>query len=117
MESLAMAVGTSFCLLAVLGMANKTEIKISEFQNAGHRFEGTSPAMTCSQTLFGQEPDQVADTARIAPLVVVPRDDLHAVSGDNASERRVDDRGTIVVTEVHRDQFLLLISEKALQRP
>src|SRR5215831_14210904 len=39
-----------------------------------------------------QELDQVAATARIAPLIVVPRQHLYALFADNFSVIRVDDR-------------------------
>ena len=41
------------------------------------------------QTLLTDVVDEVADTAAIGPLVVVPGDDLHQVAANDAGQRRV----------------------------
>src|SRR5690606_25686753 len=58
---------------------------------------------------------RVEHAVREAPLVVVPRADLHEALALNLRERRVVDRGGRVVIEVDRDQRLLGVLEHALQ--
>src|SRR3954453_7564537 len=61
------------------------------------------------------EGDQVGDTAAVAPLVVVPRDDLHEVAAERHGRRGVDDRGAGVAAEVGRDEGLVADAEDALE--
>src|SRR3954470_7988878 len=63
------------------------------------------------QTLLAHEIYKVTHTAAIAPLVVVPRNDFHAVPGNDARHWRVNDRRTRVAAEIGRDEFVLFISE------
>ena len=44
----------------------------------------------CLQTLFDQEADQVDNAVRIAPLVVIPAQHLHALA-NHLGQRRVND--------------------------
>src|ERR1019366_6195048 len=66
---------------------------------------------------FGRhQVDQIADTAGVSPLVVIPGDHLDAVATDDQGHVRVDDRGAGVPFEIGRDQFVFLEPEVALQR-
>src|SRR5208282_1797417 len=66
---------------------------------------------------FGRhQVDQIADTAGVSPLVVIPGDHLDAVAADHQGHGRVDDGGAGVSFEIGRDQFAFLEAEVALQR-
>src|SRR5262245_6683593 len=51
--------------------------------------------------------DEVADPARVAPLVVVPGEDLDQVALDERGRGAVHDRRVRVAVEVRRDQLLV----------
>src|SRR5690242_11345655 len=57
---------------------------------------------------------QVGDAAGIAPLVVVPGDDLDHVVSQHHRRETIDDRGVRVATEVAGDQRLVGIVEDAV---
>ena len=60
---------------------------------------------------------EVGDAAAVAPLVVVPGDDLdHACRRSTIVESRVDDRRARVAAEVGRDERLVADAEDALHR-
>src|ERR1700722_17137282 len=67
------------------------------------------------QALLREEENEVANAVRVAPLVVVPADDLDRLSED-LGERRIDDRGAGIALEVARYQFGGLVAEDALKR-
>ena len=69
------------------------------------------------QALARDVVDQVAHAAGVSPLVVVPRDHLHAVATDHHGAGRVHDRRERVALEVGRHQFVLFVAEISLQRP
>src|SRR5450631_3310562 len=66
------------------------------------------------EALLGQEADEVDDTVGVAPLVVVPAEDLDAVA-DDLGEGRVNDGGKRVALEVRADQQVFVITEDALE--
>src|SRR5258708_24870125 len=73
--------------------------------------------MTNYLQAFGRhQVDQIADTAGVSPLVVIPRDHLDAIATDYQGHGRVDDGGAGVAFEIGRDQFVLLDPEVAFQR-
>src|SRR5882724_8232029 len=76
---------------------------------AGH------PLQTVLESFAGDVSDQVADTASIAPFVVVPRDYFDAIAGDYPRHEGVNDGRPGIATVVDGDQFLCLVSEIALQ--
>src|SRR5450755_2116756 len=57
------------------------------------------------QSLGRHQIYQVADTAGVSPLVVIPGDQFHAVAADYKGHGRVDDRGPGVALEIGGDQF------------
>src|SRR6266516_2591854 len=59
---------------------------------------------------------EVCDTAGVAPLVIVPCDDLNHVSTSNHCRKSVNDRGMGVTTKVHRNKWLIGIIENTLER-
>src|ERR1017187_7029571 len=59
------------------------------------------------QTLRNEELDEIAHTAGVSPLVVVPRDHLDAVSADHAGHIGINDGGTLVALEIAGDQRLI----------
>src|SRR6185437_16076201 len=65
----------------------------------------------------GQARQEVAHPAGVAPLVVVPGDDLDAPAADDAGQFGIDDRGTLVTAEIGGHQLLVLDPEKAFHRP
>src|SRR5580698_1234756 len=67
------------------------------------------------QTFLADVVDQIAYATGVAPLVVVPRNYLDQGSADHEGHGRIDDRGARVSPEVRRDQFVLFVSEVALQ--
>ena len=64
----------------------------------------------------GDEADQVGDAAAVAPLVVVPGDDLDHRAAEDHRRVGVDDRGARVAPEVGRDERLVGDAEDALHR-
>src|SRR6202162_2096785 len=60
------------------------------------------------------EPDQVHAAAAVAPLVVVPGQDLHAAISDDLGKFRIHDGGVRGAFEVRGGQLLLGIGEDAL---
>ena len=60
--------------------------------------------------------EEIADTARVAPLVVVPRDQLHEVLVERNARLRVKDRARRRPGEVRRDDLLVSVAEDALER-
>src|ERR1019366_8722892 len=71
---------------------------------------------TILQSFGRHQVDQIADTAGVSPLVVIPGDHLDAVAADDQGHVRVDDGGAGVSFEIGRNQFVLLEPEVALQR-
>src|ERR1019366_4569588 len=71
---------------------------------------------TVSQPLSGDVMNQVADSAGVAPLIVIPRDNLHAVTGHHAGHGRINDRRARISPVIDGDQFSGLVSQVALQR-
>src|SRR5574337_130030 len=67
-----------------------------------------------SQAL-GHVGHEVGHAAAVAPLVVVPGDDLHEVAAEDHAGRGVDDRGAAVAAEVARDEGLVRDAEDARQ--
>src|SRR5437870_2621025 len=66
--------------------------------------------------LRGDECQEVGTAAAVAPLVVVPGDDLHHRPAEHHRARRVDDRGARVTPEVGRYERLVRHAEDALHR-
>ena len=69
------------------------------------------------QPLLAEEAQQVDAAARIAPLVVVPRQDLHEVAVHDAGVRRVEDRRVGVAAEVDRDELASLYCRMPFSGP
>src|ERR1700744_6008371 len=67
------------------------------------------------QALLREEENEVANAVRVAPLVVVPADDLDRLPED-LRQRRIDDRGAGLALEIARYQFGGLVAEEALER-
>src|SRR5260370_1764916 len=65
----------------------------------------------------GDEVNQVAHAGGISPLVVVPRDHLHAVVIDYACQRRIHAGGTIVAAIIHGNEFFRRIAHTSIHRP
>src|SRR5271170_6876363 len=59
--------------------------------------------------------DQVMHPTGVTPLVVVPRNYLDQGSAHHEGHGRIDNRGARVSSEVSRDQFVLFVSEVALE--
>src|SRR5688572_17731938 len=83
------------------------------------------PATSTSRTVFlsiewleplGHELRQVGDPAGVAPLVVVPGDDLHQVLAGDHGRGRVDDARALVALEVHAHQLLGGDAQESLHR-
>src|SRR5207245_10160327 len=66
-----------------------------------------------SSEFGGQEFDEVAATAGIAPLVVVPGQDFYAAVADNFGVFSVDNGGIGIPVEVGGDEFLFRVTENA----
>src|SRR5258708_15363982 len=58
------------------------------------------------EALGRHQVDQIADTAGVAPLVVIPRDHFDAVAADYQGPMRVDDGGAGSSFEIVRDPFV-----------
>src|SRR6185312_1781052 len=73
----------------------------SRFRSCMESFAISSSYLRRLETLLCQEMNQIAYAAGITPLVVVPGDDFHAVSGHHAGEGSVHNGGTLVAAVVH----------------
>ena len=60
--------------------------------------------------------EEVADTAGVAPLVVVPGDELDEVLVERDAGLRVEDRRVVVAEEVGRDDLVVGVADDALVR-
>src|SRR4051794_2690687 len=96
------------------GTLKSTRMKTRLFFRSRSRME--SFAMFDLETFLAHEIDHVADAARVSPLIVVPGNDFHAITLDDAGHRRVNNRGAWVTAIVHRNQLLGLIAEISLER-
>src|SRR4030088_3052584 len=74
------------------------------------------PRHTILESFAGDVIVQVADTARISPLIVIPRDYFDTIACNYSCHGSVNNRGTGITAVVNGDQFLRLVSEVALQR-
>ena len=63
---------------------------------------------------LGHVRNQLDDTARVAPLAVVPRDELDEVGVQGDTSSGVEDGGVRVTHEVGRDDRIVRIAEDAL---
>src|SRR6266566_9973814 len=59
---------------------------------------------------------EVSNTAGVAPLVIVPCDDLDQVTAGNHCRKPVNNRGMRITTKVHRNKWLIGIVEDTLER-
>ena len=59
---------------------------------------------------------QIDDSLGVAPLVVVPRNNLQHVVTDDHRQSRVDSRGLVGASEIDRDQRFVADGQDALQR-
>lgn len=66
--------------------------------------------------LLGDEGDEVEDTAGVAPLVVVPGDELDEVGVEGDTGLGVEDGGGVVAVEVGGDDLVLGVGEDAWDR-
>src|SRR5262245_55258620 len=68
------------------------------------------------QALFDELSQEIDAAVRIAPLVVVPREDLHEIAVHHLGVRHVDDRGVRVALEIDRHQLFFRAVEQSLER-
>src|SRR5262245_28756244 len=61
------------------------------------------------------ERGEIRDAAAVAPLVVVPGDDLHEVAAQDHVRREVDDGRAAVTAEVGRDERVVARAQDALE--
>src|SRR5450759_4505132 len=85
-------------------------VSLSIFDSSG------SPGGSGSGQPVGDELHEVRDAAAVAPLVVVPGDDLDEVAAQDHVRREVDDRRPAVASEVAGDERLVAGAEDALER-
>src|SRR5438552_1943340 len=64
---------------------------------------GTTPTL---QAPLDEHAQQVHASVRVAPLVVVPREDLHEVAVHDLCIRGVDNRGIGIALEIDRDKLV-----------
>lgn len=68
-----------------------------------------------SGILLGDVADEVKDTARVSPLVVVPRDELDKVVVQGDTSLSIENGGVVVSVQVGRDNLILSVAENALE--
>src|ERR1700680_563793 len=74
------------------------------------------PALPTLKAFLTDVVDQVADTARGAPLIVVPGNDFDQGSADYKSHGRIHERGARTAAAIGRDQFVFFVSQVTLER-
>src|SRR5438552_7204309 len=72
------------------------------------------PLLSRASEFRGQELDEVAATAGVAPLIVVPGQNFYAAVADNFGVFGIDDGGIGIALEVGGDEFLFSVTEDAL---
>src|SRR5260370_15827034 len=69
-----------------------------------------------SSEFGGQELEQVAATAGVAPLIVVPGQNFHAAVADHFGVFGIDDGGIRIALEVGGHEFLFRVAEDAFHQ-
>lgn len=64
---------------------------------------------------MNQLTQEVEDTARVAPLVVVPRNELDEVGVEGDTSLSIEDGGVVVAVQVRGDNVVLSVAENALE--
>src|SRR5438477_2910102 len=72
------------------------------------------PLLSRASEFRGQELDEVAAAAGVAPLVVVPGQNFYAAVADNFGVFGVDDGGIGIPLEIGGDEFFFRVTEDAL---
>src|SRR2546428_13018651 len=75
-----------------------------------------APRHTILESFAGDVIDQVADTARISPFIVIPRDYFDAIAGDYRVHGSFNDGRKGIATVITRDQFLCFEAKVSIQR-
>src|SRR5437764_7977718 len=68
------------------------------------------------KAFFREEMDEIGNAARVAPLVVIPGDNLDHVPANDHRRKAINDRGVGVTPEIGRTTPFLCIIENALER-
>src|SRR5688572_27439008 len=88
-------------------------VSLSISGGAARRLRGAALAEAFAEALADVR-HEIGDAAAVAPLVVIPGDDLDHPLADDHRRQRVDDRRAVVALVVHRDERLVADAEDAL---
>jgi len=67
------------------------------------------------QVLLRHVRNQVHDSARVAPLVVVPSNELDELSTEGNTGLSIEDAGVVITDKVSRDNLLIGVRENAFE--
>src|SRR5688572_20461354 len=86
------------------GTLKSTRINTRAPFSSRSRIDSFIRSPSALQAFLHQQPQQIYAAARVAPLVVVPRQHFHEVAVHDLGVGRIDDRRVRVALEVDRDQ-------------
>ena len=95
----------------VQGILKQDQLSLLQREKSRSCLSSTASTL---QAFFDEEEDEVFDAGGVAPLVVVPGDDLAGLA-DGFGELGVDDGGEGVAAEVGRDELFFGVAEDALE--
>jgi len=69
----------------------------------------------CRCIFLSDDANEIEDTARVTPLVIVPRDELDELVIQGDTRLSIEDGGVVVSVQVGRDNLVLGVTENALK--
>src|SRR6266436_1098019 len=108
-----MPVLTPLCVLSIQSSVFSQRRTMVDFSFCSYSKLNTDNGKPFSK-FGGQELDEVAATAGVAPLVVVPGQNFYAAVADDFGVFGIDDGGIRIALEVGGDEFLFGVGEDAL---
>jgi hypothetical protein len=69
----------------------------------------------CGSILLSDDADEIEDTARVSPLVIVPGNELDELVVQGDTGLSIEDGGVVVSVQVGRDNLVLGVAENALE--
>src|SRR5882672_1272805 len=100
---------------AFSGTLKSTRMKTRLPARSRSRIESLDKELALESS-FHQQPKEIHAAVRVAPFVVVPRQDFHEVAVHHLGVGRVDDGGMRVALEVDGHQLLRFVLQDVLER-
>src|SRR6266478_3739252 len=110
-----MPVLTPLCVLSIQSSVFSQRRTMMDFSFCSYSKLNTDNRKPITE-FGGQELDEVAAAAGVAPLIVVPSQNFYAAVADDLGVFGIDDGGIRIAFEVGGDEFLFCVTEDALHR-